>query len=77
MKNQWRVFVGFLLVLIIVVFAVLNNTDVPISFGFTTLNAPLILILISSAIIGALIVLLTSATTMWQQKKIIQQQEKE
>ncbi|KAF1296954.1 hypothetical protein BAU15_15175 [Enterococcus sp. JM4C] len=77
MKMQWRVFVGFLLVLLIVVFAVLNNTIVPISFGFTTLKAPLILVLICSAIIGALIVLLTSTATMWQQKKKIEQQEKE
>ncbi|MGM0124204.1 hypothetical protein IGI37_001578 [Enterococcus sp. AZ194] len=77
MKKQWRVFIGFLLVLIIVIFAVLNNTDVRISFGFTTLSAPLILILICSAIIGALIVLLTSTTTMWQQRKTIEQQEKE
>ncbi len=71
MKKQSNVIVGFLLVLVIVLFAVLNNKNVPVSFGFASFSAPLILVIIGSALIGALIVFLTAWTTLWQQKKQI------
>ncbi|MBO0445055.1 DUF1049 domain-containing protein [Enterococcus ureilyticus] len=77
MKNQWRVFIGLLLVLIVVIFAVLNNQTVPVSFGFTKISGPLILIILGSAIVGALIGLLTSTTTMWKQKKEVKELNKE
>ncbi|NES53179.1 DUF1049 domain-containing protein, partial [Escherichia coli] len=54
MKKQSNVILGFVLVLIIVLFAVLNNKNVPVSFGFTSFSAPLILVIIGSALIGAL-----------------------
>lgn len=77
MKNQWRVFIGLLLVLIIVIFAVLNNQTVPVSFGFAKISGPLILIILGSAIVGALIGLLTSTTTMWKQKKQVNELKKD
>lgn len=73
MKRQWKVILGFLLVLIIVLFAVLNNQEVPVNFGFSKLYSPLILVIIGSAIIGALVVFLTSSTTMFQQKRQMKQ----
>ncbi|EGP5569533.1 DUF1049 domain-containing protein [Enterococcus faecium] len=73
MKKQSNVILGFVLVLIIVLFAVLNNKNVPVSFGFTSFSAPLILVIIGSALIGALIVFLTASATLWQQKKQIKQ----
>ena len=45
MKNQWRVILGLVLVLIVVIFAVLNNQAVPVNFGFTKISGPLILII--------------------------------
>ena len=69
MKNQWRVILGLVLVLIVVIFAVLNNQAVPVNFGFTKISGPLILIILGSAIIGALVGLLTSTTTIWNQRK--------
>ena len=69
MKKQSGVIIGFLLVLVIVLFAVLNNKNVPVSFGVASFSAPLILVIIGSAIIGALIVFVTASTTLWQQKK--------
>lgn len=69
LKKQSNVILGFVLVLIIVLFAVLNNKNVPVSFGFTSFSAPLILVIIGSALIGALIVFLTASATLWQQKK--------
>lgn len=73
MKRQWKVILGFLLVLIIVIFAVLNNQEVPVNFGFSKLYGPLILVIIGSVIIGALVVFLTSSTTMFQQKRQVKQ----
>lgn len=73
LKRQWKVILGFLLVLIIVIFAVLNNQEVPVNFGFSKLYGPLILVIIGSAIIGALVVFLTSSTTMFQQKRQVKQ----
>ena len=67
MKKQSNVILGFILVLIIVLFAVLNNKNVPVSFGFTSFSAPLILVIIGSALIGA------ASATLWQQKKQIKQ----
>lgn len=69
MKNQWRVILGLILVLVIVLFAVLNNQTVPVNFGVVKISGPLILIILGSAILGALIGLLTSTTTIWKQKK--------
>lgn len=69
LKKQTNVILGFVLVLIIVLFAVLNNKNVPVSFGFTSFSAPLILVIIGSA----LIVFLTASATLWQQKKQIKQ----
>jgi putative membrane protein len=77
MKKQSSVIIGFLLVLIIILFAVLNNKNVPVSFGIASFSAPLILVIIGSAIIGALIVFVTTSTALWQQKKQIKQLTRE
>ncbi len=77
MKNQWRVIIGLILVLLVVVFAVLNNQIVPVNFGFAKITGPLILIILGSAILGALIGLLASTTTIWNQKKTVRALQKE
>ncbi|KPG71644.1 lipopolysaccharide assembly protein LapA domain-containing protein [Enterococcus sp. RIT-PI-f] len=76
MKNQWRVIVGILLILVVVLFAVANNMTVPINFGFTTIQSPLILVIIGSALLGALILLLVSTTAMFRQKKELKELRK-
>ena len=48
MKNQWRLVVGIILILLIVIFAILNIEVVPINFGFTQLNSPLIIIIFNN-----------------------------
>lgn len=77
MKKQWKVIVGFLLVLLIVLFAVLNSQEVPVSFGFSSFNSPLIIVIIGSALIGALVVFLTSSANLFQQRKQIKQLEQQ
>lgn len=76
MKNQWRVIIGLVLVLIVVLFAVLNSQTVPVNFGFAKVSGPFILIILGSAIIGVLVGLLTSTTTIWKQKKQIKELQK-
>lgn len=77
MKNQWRVVLGIVLILLIVLFAVANNMTVPVNFGFAKISGPLILIIIGSAFIGAIIVSLVSTSAIMQQKKQIKQLKKE
>jgi len=42
MKNQWRLYLGLFFTFMMIVFAILNNQTVSISFGFTTFSGPLI-----------------------------------
>ncbi|GMA47213.1 lipopolysaccharide assembly LapA domain-containing protein [Tetragenococcus muriaticus] len=71
MKNQWRIILGLVLTLLIVLFAVMNNMDVPINFGFSQLSAPLVIIIIGSAFLGAIVIALVATSTIWQQRKEI------
>jgi uncharacterized integral membrane protein len=73
MKNQWRIIIGLILTLVIVIFAVLNNMSVPINFGFSTLSAPLIIVIIGSAFLRAVIISLVTTGTIWQQRREIKQ----
>lgn len=73
MKNQWRIIIGLVLTLMIVIFAVLNNMNVPVNFGFSQFSAPLIIVIIGSAFLGAVIVALVATGTMWQQRREIKQ----
>ncbi|AYW48529.1 DUF1049 domain-containing protein [Tetragenococcus osmophilus] len=77
MKNQWRIILGLVLTLLIVLFAVMNNMDVPINFGFSQLSAPLVIIIIGSAFLGAIIIALVATSTIWQQKKEIKRLKKQ
>nr|WP_257571319.1 LapA family protein [Tetragenococcus halophilus] len=71
MKSQWRIILGFVLTLLIVLFAVMNNMDVPINFGFSQLSAPLVIIIIGSAFLGAIVIALVATSTIWHQRKEI------
>lgn len=75
MKNQWRIILGFILVLLVVLFAIFNNNAVDVSFIFGQFKAPLVIIILGSAIIGALVTILTSTTSMWNQRKTIKKQQ--
>jgi uncharacterized membrane protein (DUF106 family) len=47
--------------------------SVPINFGFSTLSAPLIIVIIGSAFLGAVIISLVTTGTIWQQRREIKQ----
>ena len=69
MKNQWRIVLTILLVIIVAIFAILNVESVPVSFGFTTVHWPLILILLVSILIGAVLMILFSTITVFQHNR--------
>lgn len=75
MKNQWRIILTILLVIVVAVFAILNVESVPVSFGFTTVRWPLILILLVSILIGAVLVILFSTITNVQHNRAYKELE--
>lgn len=77
MKKQWRLIAGFVLIFVIVLFAVFNNQSVAVNFLLAQVEAPLIIVIIASAFIGALIMSLVSTGTLWQQKKQIKTLKRE
>ncbi|GAB5054307.1 MULTISPECIES: lipopolysaccharide assembly protein LapA domain-containing protein [Pediococcus] len=69
MKNQWRVIIILILVLLVALFAVVNVNEVPLSLLFTTVHWPLVLVILVSLVAGALITFLVSMGTVMAQKK--------
>ncbi|WP_300558788.1 lipopolysaccharide assembly protein LapA domain-containing protein [Companilactobacillus sp.] len=61
-KRQWRFVIGLIIALIVVIFAILNVNPVTISFGFTHIKLPLIVLIIVTLILGALITVLLANT---------------
>ncbi|WP_203641847.1 lipopolysaccharide assembly protein LapA domain-containing protein [Levilactobacillus andaensis] len=76
MKNQWRIVVTLLLVIVVAVFAILNVESVPVSFGFTTVRWPLILLLLVSILIGAVLMILFSTITTFRHNQAYKELEK-
>ena len=60
--KQTRFVIGLVIALIVVIFAVLNVNPVTVSFGFTRVKLPLIILIIVSLLLGALITLLLAST---------------
>jgi len=77
MKNQWRLVVGIILVLIIVLFAIFNVDPVPVNFGFIKVDWPLIMIILGSLFIGAIATVLVSTSSSIQVKKELKKVKKE
>ena len=61
-KKQWRFVIGLVIALIVVIFAILNVNPVTISFGFTHIKLPLIVLIIVTLLLGALITVLLANT---------------
>ncbi|MQS74823.1 lipopolysaccharide assembly protein LapA domain-containing protein [Companilactobacillus halodurans] len=60
--KQSKFVIGLVIVLIVVIFAVLNVDPVAVSFGFTRVKLPLIILIIVSLLLGALVTLLLAGT---------------
>lgn len=76
MKDQWRIVITILLIIIVAIFAILNVDSVPVSFGFTTVHWPLILILLVSILIGAILMMLFSTINTVQHNRAYKTLEK-
>lgn len=61
-KRQWRFIIGLVIALIVVIFAILNVNPVTVSFGFTHIKLPLILLIVVTLLLGALITVLLANT---------------
>lgn len=77
MKQQWQLFVGLLLSLVIIVFAAMNTVVVPIQLGFGEFSTPLIIIIFGAIFMGAVLISLLTTSILWKQKKTIKQLKKE
>lgn len=73
MKRQWVFILGIVIILLIAILAVLNVDAVPVNFGFTRIELPLILLMIAMVLIGAFIVAIFSTVKNFQDKKTINQ----
>lgn len=69
MKKQWSLIIAVVLVLIVAILSVLNVDQVPVNFGFTEVEWPLILVIIGSLLIGAIISSLFSTVKIYQERK--------
>lgn len=60
-SKQSRFVIGLVIALIVVIFAILNVNPVTVSFGFTRIKLPLIVLIIVTLLLGAIITLLLSS----------------
>ncbi len=76
MKKQGRLILVIVLLLIVVIFSWLNVRNVTVSFGFTEVTMPLVVLLVLAILIGAVIAAALSVSTIMSQKKKIDELEK-
>lgn len=76
MKKQGRLILVIVLLLIVVIFSWLNVRNVTVSFGFTKVTMPLVILLVLAFLIGAIIAASLSVSTIVSQKKKINELEK-
>ena len=76
MKKQGRLILVIVLLLIVVIFSWLNVRNVTVSFGFTKVTMPLVILLVLAILIGAIIAASLSVSTIVSQKKKINELEK-
>lgn len=56
MKGQWSLIIGFIVALIIAIFAVINIDPVTVNYMFGTAEWPLVLVILGSVVMGGCIV---------------------
>ncbi|AQS53175.1 Lipopolysaccharide assembly protein A [Jeotgalibaca dankookensis] len=69
MKNQWRLLIALLIVILIVIFAILNGDGVPISYGFGEVRAPLIIVITISLLLGSILTLIVTTSSTRHDKR--------
>ncbi|MFC6323341.1 LapA family protein [Companilactobacillus baiquanensis] len=76
-SKQSRFVIGLVIALIVVIFAILNVNPVTVSFGFTHIKLPLIVLIIVTLLLGAVITMLLSSTGKKSNKKLTRTAQKQ
>ncbi|GBF76335.1 hypothetical protein PA598K_04797 [Paenibacillus sp. 598K] len=77
MKVQWLIISALVFAVITAVFAVINVEAVQVNFLFTTIQTPLILVILISTLLGGLMVFLFSFVRQVQMQRRVKQLEKQ
>jgi putative membrane protein len=73
LKEQWRLIVGLIIVIIIAVFAIMNVEEVPVSFIIGEARWPLILVILGSALLGVIISTCFAGIKIFKMQRTIQE----
>ena len=76
MKHHGRLILVIVFLLLVVIFSWLNVRNVTVSFGFTKVTMPLVILLVLAILIGAIIAASLSVSTIVSQKKKINELKK-
>ncbi|MCW6682617.1 lipopolysaccharide assembly protein LapA domain-containing protein [Aerococcaceae bacterium NML160702] len=77
MKQQWKLMVSLVLVILIVIFSLSNTQPVNIDFFFTKSQVPLVLVILVSLLLGVMLGMIASLTTIGSSRRKIKQLENE
>lgn len=77
MWKQWRIWLAFGLIFLVIIFSIMNNKLVKINFGFFVAEQPLILILFISIFLGAVLMFLFLMSAYWQKGEEVKQLKEE
>ncbi|USS86446.1 LapA family protein [Fructilactobacillus cliffordii] len=77
MKKQIGVITAIILVIIMAFFVLMNMTSTEINFGFTTVEFPLILIILGSLFVGAILMFLFSSFSSFKNHRASKAANKE
>jgi len=77
MRKQWNRVLLVVLVLVVVIFSVLNVDPVNINFGFTTVEMPLVLVIIGTLLIGVIIAAISSTSMVYRERNEKRKLEKQ
>ena len=75
MKQQWRLIVSLLIVILVVVFALKNTQSVLLDFVFTRVQIPLVLVILVCLLLGVIAGLVTSLSTIGTSRKRVKSLE--
>lgn len=77
MKNQWKLIVSLIILILVVIFALQNTNIVPIDLFFAKYNIPLVLVILLSLLLGVIVGLIASfsAISIYKKEKFTAQKE--
>ncbi|WP_268913853.1 lipopolysaccharide assembly protein LapA domain-containing protein [Lentilactobacillus sp. SPB1-3] len=76
MKKQVGTIIGIILIILVASFSLMNLNAVEINFGFTRIQAPLIILILVSLLLGALIIFMFSSTQNLKKNREMKRFEK-